>query len=54
MTSKSLPPYSPNIIFDALVSILAVDPDRLNVASISYHTEVIHADCEMKYSFPSQ
>ena len=36
MTSKSSPPYSPNIIFNSLISILAVNPDLLNIASISF------------------
>ena len=36
MTSKFSPPYSPNIIFDSLISILAVNPDLLNIASISF------------------
>ena len=36
MTSKSSPPYSPNIIFNSLISILAVIPDLLNIASISF------------------
>ena len=31
-----LTPYSPNIIFDSLISILAVNPDLLNIASISF------------------
>jgi hypothetical protein len=30
MTSKSSPLYSPNIIFNSLISILAVNPDLLN------------------------
>jgi hypothetical protein len=38
MTSKSSPPYSPNIIFDSLISILAVYPDLLDIASISFIT----------------
>jgi hypothetical protein len=28
--------YSPNIIFNSLISILAVNPDLLNIASISF------------------
>ena len=36
MTSISSPPYSPNIIFNSLISILAVNPDLLNIASISF------------------
>ena len=36
MTSKSSPPDSPNIIFDSLISILAVNSDLLNIASISF------------------
>ena len=36
MTSKSSPPYNPNIIFNSLISILAVIPDLLNIASISF------------------
>ena len=43
MTSKSSPPYSPNIIqkknvFDSFISILAVNPDLLNIASISINS----------------
>ena len=38
MTSKSSLPYSPSIIFDSLISILAVNPDLLNIASISFIT----------------
>jgi fucose 4-O-acetylase-like acetyltransferase len=38
MTSKSSPPYSPNIVFYSLISILAVNPDLLNIASISFIT----------------
>jgi hypothetical protein len=36
ITSKSSPPYNPNIIFESLISILAVNPDLLNIASVSY------------------
>ena len=36
MKSKSSPPYSPNMIFNSLISILAVNPDLLNIASISF------------------
>ena len=36
MTSKSSPPYSSKIIFDSLISIIAINPDLLNVASISF------------------
>ena len=38
MTSKSSPSYSPNIIFDSLISILAVNPDLLDIDSISFIT----------------
>ena len=36
MTSKSSHPYIPNILFNSLISILAVNPDLLNIASISF------------------
>ena len=41
MTSTSSLLFSPNIIFDSLISIIAVNPDLLNNASISF-TIVFH------------
>jgi hypothetical protein len=50
MTSKSSPPYIPNIIFNSLISILAVNPDLLNIAVIQgIFKQNIKPKCQIKW-----